>query len=258
SVALRARDPMATGPATAERPEAPLFADGLGERVVAVDGATGDLLQILRLRPQLLAVPSFEFALRERAARLANFRHASYARVRRVDRHPGGLAIVSDHVEGTRLADLLRVAAERRLQLDLTAALCLIRQLVPALALLHENARDVAHGALAAERLIVTPHARLVVVEHVLGSAVEQLQFNRERLWQELRVAVPSTAGPPRFDHRADVTAMGLISLALILGRPIRSDEHPQRLSALLSAAVARSAGGEEQPLPASLRAWVA
>src|ERR671938_1044575 len=100
-----------------ERPEAPLFSDGLGDRVVAVDGGTGDLLQILRLRPQLLAVPSFEFALRERAARLANFRHVYYARVRRVDRHPGGLAIVSDHVEGTRLSDILRVAAERRVPL---------------------------------------------------------------------------------------------------------------------------------------------
>ena len=33
--------------------------------------ATGELLQILRLRPALTAVASFEFALRERAARLA-------------------------------------------------------------------------------------------------------------------------------------------------------------------------------------------
>src|SRR5438874_7940616 len=115
-----------------ERPEAPLFSDGLGDRVVAVDGATGDLLQILRLRPTLTAVPSFEFALRERAARLANFRHAYYARVRRVDRVMApmpALAIVSDHLEGTRLSDLLRVAEERHLHLDINAALCLIRQL---------------------------------------------------------------------------------------------------------------------------------
>ena len=110
-------------PATAEHPEAPLFADGLGDRVVAVDAASGDLLQILRIRPELLAVPSFEFALRERAVRLANFRHAYYARVRRIDRHPSGLAIVSDHVEGVRLSEMLRVAQERRLQLDLSAAL---------------------------------------------------------------------------------------------------------------------------------------
>ena len=67
--------------------------------------------QILRVRPTLTAVPSFEFALRERAARLANFRHAYYARVRRIDRvqvPAPGLAIVSDHVEGTRLSDILR------------------------------------------------------------------------------------------------------------------------------------------------------
>src|SRR6476620_441953 len=195
---------MAIGPATAERPEAPLFTDGLGDRVVAVDAATGDLLQILRVRPQLLAVPSFEFALRERAARLANFRHAYYARVRRIDRHPSGLAIVSDHVEGVRLSEMLRVAHAHGLQRDLSAALCLLRQLVPSVALLHENARDVAHGLVAPERLIVTPRARRVIVEHGLGSAVEQLQFTRERLWQELRVAVPVSVGIARFDHRAD------------------------------------------------------
>lgn len=244
--------------ATAEQPEAPLFTDGLGDRVVAVDAATGDLLQILRVRPQLLAVPSFEFALRERAARLANFRHAYYGRVRRIDRHPAGLAIVSDHVEGVRLSEILRVASERRLQLDLNAALCLLRQLVPSLALLHENARDVAHGLVAPERLIVTPRARLVVVEHVLGSAVEQLQFNRERLWQELRVALPPTVGMGRFDHRADVTAIGLVALALVLGRPIGPDEYPHRIGQLLNDARARSVGSADQPLPPALHNWIA
>jgi hypothetical protein len=248
---------MATGSATAERPEAPLFADGLGERVVAVDAATGDLLQILRVRPELLAVPSFEFALRERAARLANFRHAYYARVRRIDRHPGGLAIVSDHVEGVRLSEMLRVAHTRGLQLDLNAALCLLRQLVPSVALLHENARDVAHGLIAPERLIVTPRARLIVVEHVLGSAVEQLQFKRERLWQELRVSVPPAAGAIRFDHRADVTAIGLTALSMVLGRPLNDDEYPHRVATLLADARARAAGGEDQPLPEALHAWI-
>jgi hypothetical protein len=244
--------------ATAEQPEAPLFTDGLGDRVVAVDASSGDLLQILRVRPQLLAVPSFEFALRERAARLANFRHAYYARVRRIDRHPSGLAIVSDHVEGIRLSEMLRVAAERRLQLDLNAALCLLRQLVPSIALLHENARDVAHGIIGPERLIVTPRARLVVVEHVLGSAVEQLQFNRERLWHELRVSLPPSVGMGRFDHRADVTAIGLVALSLVLGRPIGPDEYPHRIGQLLSDARARSVGAADQPLPHALHTWIA
>src|SRR4051812_19772938 len=247
--------------ATNDRPEATLFSDGLGERVVAADGATGELLQILRLRPALTAVPSFEFALRERTARLANFRHAYYARVRRVDRAmapTAALAIVSDHLEGTRLSDILRVAQEKELQLDINAALCLIRQLVPAVAVLHENARDVAHGLIAPERLIVTPNARLIILEHVLGAAIEQLQYGRDRLWQEFRVAMPPSAGLPRFDHRADVTGMGLVALALILGRPLGADEYPHHIPALLDEARERSAMGEEQPLSPALRTWLA
>jgi hypothetical protein len=245
-------------PATAERREAPLFTDGLGDRSVAVDAPTGDLLQILRIRAQLLAVPSFEFALRERAARLANFRHASYARVRRIDRHPTGLAIVGDHVEGTRLSEMLRIAHDRKLHLDMNAAVCLIRQLVPAVALLHENARDVAHGLIAPERLIVTPRARLVIVDHVMGSAVEQLQYNRERLWQDLRVSVPASVGATRFDHRADVMSIGVTALSLVLGRPIAHDEYPHRLASLLNDARGRIAGRDDQPLPDSLYNWIA
>jgi len=246
--------------ASSERPEAPLFSDGIGDRVVASDGATGELLQILRLRPALTAVPSFEFALRERAARLANFRHAYYSRVRRIDRAMAptpSLAVVSDHVEGIRLSDILRVAQDKHLQLDINAALCLIRQLVPAVALLHENARDVAHGLIAPERLVVTPHARLLIVEHVLGAAVEQLHWGRERLWREFRIAVPPTAGVPRFDHRADVVGIGAVALALVLGRPLGAEEFPQQIPALLESA-SEGSFGDARTLSAGLRQWLA
>jgi len=242
-----------------DRADTPLFADGLGERVLAADATTGELLQVLRLRPELTAVPSFEFALRERTARLMNFRHAYYARVRRVDRLTGGggLAIVSDHVEGTRLSDVLRVTHQRGLQLDTNAALCLIRQLVPAVSLLHENARDASHGLIAPERLVVTPHARLVIVEHVLGSGVEQLQFSRDRLWQEFRVAIPSSAGMARFDHRADVNGIGITALSLVLGRPLGAEEVPHAVPQLLMQARERTAMGEERPLSNAFRNWL-
>jgi hypothetical protein len=244
-----------------EQPEAPLFSDGIGDRVVSTDPTTGELVQVLRINPSLTAVPSFEFALRERVARLANFRHPYYARVRRVDRapsHPTALAVVSDHVEGTRLSDILRVAEERRLQLDINAALCLIRQLVPALALLHENARDAAHGLVAPERLIVTPQGQLIVAEHVCGAAVEQMQYGRERLWHELRIAMPPSAGIPRFDQRADVTGIGIVALSLVLGRALRDDEFPRGINDLLNTARERTALGEEAPISHALRAWLA
>jgi hypothetical protein len=244
-----------------DRPEAPLFSDGVGDRVVSTDATTGDLVQVLRLNPSLTAVPSFEFALRERVARLANFRHLYFARVRRVDRapaHPTALSLVSDHVEGTRLSEILRVADERKLHLDINAAMCLVRQLVPAMALLHENARDAAHGLVALERLIVTPQGRLVIAEHVCGAAVEQMQYGRERLWHEFRVAMPPSAGIPRFDQRADVTGIGVVALSLVLGRPLRDDEFPRAINDLLNAARERTALGEEQPLAPPLRSWLA
>lgn len=234
--------------------------DGLGDRFLVADATGVETLEMLCLRPDFDAVPSFEFALRERVSRLANFRHAYYARVRRVDRlaEPGaGLAIVSEHVPGARLSEILEVASERHIELDINAALCLIRQLVPAVSMLHQNARDVAHGALGPERIVVTPHARLVIVEYVLGSALEQLHYSRERLWKEFRVAVAASAGLPRFDHRADVTQIGLVALSLILGRPVGSDEYPQRIPDLLASASETSALGGREPLSAPLRLWL-
>ena len=118
-----------------------------------------------------------------------------YARVRSVERGTGldpTLRVVSDAGQGIRLSDLLAGAHARRVPVDIHAALCLIRQLVPAVAVLHQSARDVAHGAIAPERLVVTPQARLQVVEYILGAALEQLRYPRERYWSELRVPLPS------------------------------------------------------------------
>ena len=141
--------------------------------------------------------------------------------------------------------------------MNTNAAVCLIRQLVHAVALLHENVRDASHGLIAPERLVVTPHARLVAVEHVLGSAIEQLQFSRERLWQEFRLALPSSAGAVRFDHRSDVNGIGITALSLILGRPIAAEEFPLAIPQLLMQARERSPMGEERPLSNGFRNWL-
>jgi hypothetical protein len=97
-----------------------------------------------------------------------------------------------------------------------------------------------------------------VIVEHVLAAAVEQLQFGRDRLWQEFRISMPPSAGLPRFDHRADVTGVGLVALALVLGRPLEAHEFPNQIGQLLNEARERTALGEEQPLSAPLRDWLA
>jgi PEGA domain len=236
-----------------------VFQDALGERR-RLDGTGADPVEVLCLRSELTAIPSFEFALRERASRLAAFRHANYARVRGVDRlsDPGAtLAVVSDHTRGLRLAALLAETGPRPIAIDITVAMHFIRQLVSALAMLHESARDIAHGAIGPERIIVTPNARVVVVEYVLGAALEQLRFSRERYWRELRIALPAAPGLPRFDHRADVTQIGVVALSLILGRMLHEDEYIAHAADLVASAKAMSPKGGLEPLPAGLRGWL-
>jgi hypothetical protein len=234
------------------------FADGLGVRTIIAERGS-ELLELLGLNPEFVEVPAFEFALRERVGRLANFRHAYYARVRRVDRLDGGkgLGIVSEHAIGSRLSHVLEVAERHSLDLDVNAALCLIRQIVPAIAMLHHNARDVAHGVLAPERILVTPQARIVITDYVLGSAVEQLRLSRERLWRDLQVAVPLGAGHPRLDHRADVMQIGVVSLSLVLGRRLQLDEL-RGVSELLASATETTVLGEREPISPPLRRWLA
>jgi hypothetical protein len=241
-------------------PKSIVFQDGLGERRRISDVSGADTIEQLCLRGELTAIPSFEFALRERASRLANFRHVYYGRVRSVDRlsDPSStLAVVSDSIKGVRLANLLAASERRPQTLDISASVHLIRQVVAAVAMLHETARDVAHGAVGPERIIVTPNARVVIVEYVLGAALEQLHFSQERYWKELRIALPPSHGLPRFDHRADVTAIGVVALSLVMGRLLHDDEYPAGVGDVLNTAWAISAKGDLEPLPPGLKTWI-
>jgi serine/threonine protein kinase len=241
------------------QPDAVIFRDGLGERRRAID-PTGSQIELLALRSELAAVPSFEFALRERVGRLATFRHAYYGRVLGVERasdHAQTLTLSSEVTPGIRLSELLANTEIRHLPFDINAALYLIRQLVPAVALLHETAGDVGHGSISPERLVITPNGHLVIVEYVLGAALEQLRFTPERYWRELRVAVPRGAPSLRLDQRADVGQLGLVALSLILGRPLRDDEYPSRIGDVVASTWAVSARGGFEPLPPGLRAWL-
>ena len=246
--------------ASAATPPTVTFHDGLGERHHVIDRVKNEPIEVLCLRGELTAVPSFEFALRERVSHLATFRHACYARVRSVERlkNPTStLALVSETTPGVRLSELLSYAEKADVTLDIDAALCLLRQLVPAVAMLHENAPEIAHGAIAPERIIVTPAARIVVVEHVLGSAISELKYSPDRYWRELRVAVPGASAQARFDQRSDVAQIAVVALSLILGRRLLDEETPNRLGDVVASSWANSARGGLEPLPAGLRAWL-
>jgi len=235
------------------------FQDGLGQRHLSVS-VTSEPLEMLALREELTAVSSFEFALRDRVSRLAAFQSEHFARVRgveRIGRTGTMLAVVSDHVQGDRLSEVLAAAESRLLPIETNAALCLIRQLIHALALLHQKMPDVCHGAVGPERIVVTPQGRLVLVEHVLGAALDQLHYTHEQYWKQLRIPLPRTGSGPQFDRRADITAAGVTALALLVGRPIAEDDYPSCIAEMIAGAWTLSAAGAIEPLPAALRDWL-
>ena len=235
----------------------PVFEDALGKRFHAV-GPGGEPLELLEVRDDLAGADGFEAALRERVTALAAFQNTSFARVRGVLRLPSGaLGVVSDRVPGVRLSSLLTAAKQQLLSVEINAALCVIRQLVPAVAMLHEKMPGLGHGAIAPERIVITPSGRLVVVDHVLGSALERLAFSHDRYWKDLRIVLPKSAGAATFDQRTDVTQVGAVALALILGRPIEVEEYPDRVATLAEGAWGLTASGGIEPLPAALRAWL-
>jgi hypothetical protein len=235
-----------------------VFRDGLGERRRVTDSTGRESLDLLCLNGEMIALAAFEAAVRERAGRLTEFRHPSFCDLRGVERLSGGtVAVVADAVPGSRIGDLLTAAVEHHLTLDINAALCLIRQLVPAIEALHEFNREIIHGAIGIERLVVTPRARLIVVDHTLGSALEQLHYSHQRYWKDLRVALPRSAGQPKFDARVDVTQIGVVALSLILGRPLADDEYPMKLAELVGSAWAIGSNGDLEPLKPGLRSWL-
>jgi hypothetical protein len=244
------------------RPLAPsstiVFRDGLGERHRVTDPTGKESVDLWYLNAELSA-PPLEAGLRDRVNRLSGLRHASVNRLLSVDRVNGGatLAVISESAQGVRLSDLLAAAEKHHLSLDISTALCAIRQFLPALAALYDHDHDIAHGALAPERIVITPRAQLTIVDYAIGGALGHLRYSHQRYWKDLRVALPRSASMPHFDHRVDVLQAGIVALSLVLGRGLHEDEYPAKVPELVGSAWATSAEGDLQPLPARLRAWL-
>lgn len=231
--------------------------DGFGRRTRGIDPDTGDEVEFLELSPALVEHAGFVAALGDRVARFATVRHASYVHLKRLDRPAADrLSLVSEDTAGWRLSQMLAASATAGRPIDVTVVIGLLRQLLPAVALFGRHNRDAAIGALAPERLIVTPQGRLVIAEHAFGPALEKLNLGRERLWRELRVCMAPSAGLPRANPRADAHAIGVVALSLLLGRVLTEDEYPNALPALLAAAN-ESRDGDLTPLSKPLLSWL-
>jgi hypothetical protein len=235
------------------------FLDRLGDRVQFTDRESGHV-EVLRLRPELTASPLFEPAVRRRAEQLAGFIHPNCAKVRQIGRLPapdGRLVIVSNAVDGWRLSEVLEAAGPCGVAFHADAVLFLLRQLLDAVAALHDVAPGVSHGALGTERLIITADGRLMVTESVLGGALWHLPaMSPDRLWRDLRLAVADGEARP-FGRRTDLRQIGIVALSLALGRQLRRDEYPTRLASLLQEWTPAPSGIGADAFGPALQGWL-
>jgi serine/threonine protein kinase len=209
--------------AHAVAPPRAVFQDGFGERFRATQPGTSEQIEVLRLRHALTDVLSFEFSLRELMGLLSSFKHTAFGRVRvrRTARDPApGIALVSDAVPGVRLLDP-KGSERRQFGLDINMAGNLIRQVMSAVAMLHANTGGIAHGAIAPERIVVTPKGRVVIVEHVMAGALEERPIQQSGPGESCASPACLRASRRRGSIGGPIAQLRS-SLALAIARPLR------------------------------------
>jgi hypothetical protein len=204
--------------------------DGFGDRLLMFDNTNAPSWEILRFKPILAREPRFDAALRERVEQLAAFQHDAFPLVRPIKRlgHDDGLAVVSTYSGGASLSEALKKPRSAEF------ALRLIRQLVPALAALQRVGPGVAHGAVTIDRIILSADGRLMIREHMVGQALDSLEWSAARLWTEFGILVPRSSAAVHIDERTDITQLAVVILSLLAGRRIGPDEYPDKTVELL------------------------
>jgi len=204
--------------------------DGFGDRLLMFDNTNAPSWEILRFKPILAREPRFDAALRERVEQLAAFQHDAFPLVRPIKRlgHDDGLAVVSTYSGGASLSEALKKPRSAEF------ALRVIRQLVPALAALQRVGAGMAHGAVTVDRIILSADGRLMIREHMVGLALDSLEWPAARLWTEFGILVPRSSAAVHIDERTDITQLAVVVLSLLAGRRIGPDEYPDKTVELL------------------------
>jgi hypothetical protein len=204
------------------------FEDGLGRRVLEFDRETGGMLERLVLRPELSV---FEAALTERIAVVAALEDERFPRPRGVERQGDRISVISDYVAGRRLSDIIECAGEHGIIAGLDAGLGLLLEILPALSRLHDA--GLSHGALAPGRIMFTAAGQIALLDAIYAETLQRLQLTRKRLWAQLGLAFPPTAGPARFDKAADLAHASMVAATLSVGRALQEKDYPEGIPLL-------------------------
>ena len=200
--------------------------DGFGARSITGDPQLGRI-ERLDLTPALASAES-EQAIRARAAFLTSIEDQPIGRVVRISRNGDALSVFSAAPDGVQLSELLAGLEFKTISLSGEELLELAASVVSAVGTMHERMPSIAHGALTPEHVVLQRDGTAVLTGAVYAEALQSLKRNREHLWRDFNVALPTAASLPRFDQRGDVTQLGALVLAITQRRSLRRDEYPK------------------------------
>jgi hypothetical protein len=228
----------------------PGLSDGLGDRLLMFDNSTAVPLELLRFPKPFSQSPTFERALRRRIDELTTFSHPAAGTIRSIQwlGIGEGLALVSNQVPGRRLSEAFGQARGPAYAMEL------LRQLTEFAAALEQHGKGIAHGAINTDRIVITETGRLVVVEHVLGSALATLYWPPNRTRAALRIPMPG-GDQSVFDGRTDVFQVAYVALSVVLGRRINPTDDPRQAANLVAEAC--RPGLTRAPISPRLRHWL-
>ena len=214
------------------------------------DNSASVPLELLRFPRPFSQSSPFDAALRRRIEELRDFTHPSAPIIRSIQwlGVGDGLALVSNQVTGRRLADAFGQARGPAYAMEL------LRQLTDFLAALERHGPGISHGAINADRVVITETGRLVVVEHVLGAALATLYWPPSRTRAALDLPMLGS-DKSAFDNRTDVYQLAFLALSVTLGRRVHPTDDPGQGAALL--AEAGRPGLTRAPISARLRHWL-
>ena len=229
---------MLTNTAGAPRPSGSQFTgplspgqvDGLGERWTTADAP--DPLELLRFRSEVATAPGFEEALRARVSALTAFKDPAFAAIREVVQDGEYLTLVTTRVAGQKLSEISTRVSKGKRAAFVTR---LLRDATRTLSALESVGAGITHGAITADRILVTPDGRIVITEHALGSAMQELALWPEELWTEFGLlARADEDGEAVFDQRTTVMQLAMVALSILLSRQLTLQDFEHRLSTLL------------------------
>lgn len=243
--------------ATGDRFSSPLIPgrqDGLGDRWTTTAGDKS-AVELLRIRSEVAATPGFADALRERVEQLTPFKDLAFATIRGLYEDGPELTIVATRVSGQRLSELTgrRIPPVKRPAFVAR----LLRKATGALAALEAIGPGVTHGAVTADRILLTPNGGVCLTEYAFASALQQLALWPEELFLQFGLLAPAEEhGQASFEPQTSVMQLAAVALSVLLDQPITHDDFEHRLPALIDA-VGATGSGTSSLLIRPLETWL-